>query len=451
MIQVHTCRGVLECQNCSYRARPAHKPAHGTAQVCKICTPPQLLVHIDCGVKTTTTFNASTVQIIVDRDHDHETPPAAKLLKSSKALILQMVKDGKQVTGAISNFAQLLPNDPAALQEERVNAEVRKAHKELFGDDLDFGGIPSLTQNIIMEDFVREAVKDVFCNSKTICFLQTNFQQKMIETCDYIFGDISYKLCRKYYKMVITGYSHVTHKGVVVATAFLERADEVSYATFFGTLFKHNPKLVAISPHDIVFSFEALALDFSDAQRKGFISALILLARAAGCKLSDEEIKTKALLSLKGCGFHFQQSLRKVATSGALRDNAFRSVFTSHVNAWLNSDNMKQFNDRKTHLKVHFPSVRGWIHWWALPVHAVMIFPSVRQELLGETDEMYGRLPSSNNNSEGTNSMESHLCKHNVELVPAIMDSWRITNRQQKLHEGVLTGESKLKCVNSVP
>jgi hypothetical protein len=88
--------------------------------------------------------------------------------------------------------------------------------------------------------------------------------------------------------MVITGYSHVTHKGVVVATAFLERADEVSYATFFGTLFKHNPKLVAISPRDIVFSFEALALDFSDAQRKGFISALILLARAAGCQLSDE-------------------------------------------------------------------------------------------------------------------------------------------------------------------
>ncbi len=43
----------------------------------------------------------------------------------------------------------------------------------------------------------------------------------MIQKCDYIFGDISYKLCRKYYKMVITGYSHVTHKGVVVATAFL--------------------------------------------------------------------------------------------------------------------------------------------------------------------------------------------------------------------------------------
>jgi hypothetical protein len=251
--------------------------------------------------------------------------------------------------------------------------------------------------------------------------------------------------------MVITGYSHITHKGVVVATAFLERADEVSYATFFGALFTHNPKLVAISVRDIVFSFEALALDFSDAQRKGFISALILLARAAGCQLSDEEIKTKALLSLKGCGFHFQQSLRKVASSGALRDNAFRSVFTSHVNAWLNSSNIKQFNDRKTQLQVHFPSVRGWINWWALPVHAVMIFPSVRQELLGETDEMYGRLPSSNNNSEGTNSMESHLCKHNVELVPAIMDSWRVTNRQKKLHEGILTGEPKVKCVNSDP
>jgi hypothetical protein len=451
MIQVHTCRGVLECPSCSFRARPAHKPTHGTAQVCKICIPQQLLLHIDCGVKTTTTFNASTVKIDVDRDHEHEIPPAAKLLKSSKALIFEMVKSGKQVTGAISNFAELLPNDPAALQEERVNAHVRKAHKALFGDDLDFGGLPHLTQTIILEDFVREAVKDVFDTSKTICFMQTQFQQQMMQKCDYIFGDISYKLCRKYYKMVVTGYSHVTHKGVVVATAFLERADEVSYATFFGTLFKHNPKLVAITVRDIVFSFEALAIDFSDAQRKGFITALILLARAAGCQLSDDAIKTKALLSLKGCGFHFQQSLRKVASSGALRDNSFKSVFSSHVNAWLNSSNMKDFNDRKTQLKVHFPTVRGWINWWAIPVHAVLIFPSVRHELLGETDEMYGRLPSTNNNAEGSNSMESHLCKHNVELVPAVMDSWRVTNRQQKLHEGVLTGEFKLKCVNSEP
>lgn len=29
-----------------------------------------------------------------------------------------------------------------------------------------------------------------------------------------------------------------------------------------------------------------------------------------------------------------------------------------------------------------------------------------------------------------------------VELVPAIMDSWRVTKRQQKLHEGVLTGKA---------
>ena len=103
---------------------------------------------------------------------------------------------------------------------------------------------------------------------------------------------------------------------------------------------------------------------------------------------------------------------------------------------------MKEFNDRQAELKTYFPSVRGWINWWALPVHTVLIFPSVRQELLGETDEMYGRLPSTNNNSEGTNSMESHLCKHNVELVPAIMDSWRVTKRQERLHEGVLTGKA---------
>jgi len=36
--------------------------------------------------------------------------------------------------------------------------------------------------------------------------------------------------------MVITGYSHTTHKGVIVATIFMERADALSYKTMFYTV-----------------------------------------------------------------------------------------------------------------------------------------------------------------------------------------------------------------------
>ena len=88
-----------------------------------------------------------------------------------------------------------------------------------------------------------------------------------------------------------------------------------------------------------------------------------------------------------------------------------------------------------------FSSVKGWINWWSFPVHAVLLFPGVRKDLLGETDEMYSRLPSTNNSAEATNSVESRFCRHNVELVPSIYDSYRMTLRQQRLHEGILTGD----------
>ena len=81
--------------------------------------------------------------------------------------------------------------------------------------------------------------------------------------CDYFFCDISYKLCRNYYKMVVTGFNDVTHKGAVIATGYLERADEVSYATFFVSMFKQNPAILKVSSRSIDFSFEAMALDFS--------------------------------------------------------------------------------------------------------------------------------------------------------------------------------------------
>jgi len=97
-------------------------------------------------------------------------------------------------------------------------------------------------------------------------------------------------------------------------------------------------------------------------------------------------------------------------------------------------------HSRKNSLLQHFPTVKGWITWWSLPVHAVLIFPGVRAHMLGETDEMYSLLPSTNNSAESTNSVESRLCRHNVELIPAIHDSWRMTLRQQRLHEVLLSG-----------
>jgi translation initiation factor 2 beta subunit (eIF-2beta)/eIF-5 len=356
-----------------------------------------------------------------------------------------MVANGDRITGAIANFAQKFPNDPAALEEERVNAEVRKAHSLLFGPDLGFGGIRHLTKHLILEDFVREAVENIAHSSDTICFVQTKFQQEIIQQCDYLFGDISYKLCRQYYKMVITGYSHVTHKGVVVATAFLERTDAAAYATFFKALFRNNPSLITVAAQVVTLNYEALAVDFSDAQRKGLIAAVIALARQGGCRLGNDEIEKIVLLKLKGCAFHFQQSVRKVSQSGALSDNAYKAVFAHHVEAWVNCKTMKEFHCRKADISTHFPKIKGWLDWWSLPVHAVLIFPSVRKEMLEETDEMYDKLPTTNNNSEGTNSMESHLCKHNVELVPAIMDSYRVTIRQQRQHEGIASGQVKHK------
>jgi hypothetical protein len=331
------------------------------AQVCQICQPVQLLVHIDCGVKTTTTVNGAEVKIVVDRDHEHEIPPVSKLKPSTKALISQMVTDGMQTTGASCNFRQSLPNDPAALQEERVNAQVRKAHKALFGDDLDFGGISQLTTRIIKEDFVREAVKNLAEPSKTVCFLQTDFQQQIMLDCDYFFCDISYKLCRNYYKMVVTGFNHVTHKGAVIATGYLERADEVSYATFFVSMFKQNPAILKVSSRSIDFSFEAMALDFSDAQRKGLVTAVCTLALEGACQLSRVDIERLVLLHVKGCEFHFEQSVTKVHKSGALSSHPFKSVFKSHVTAWTQSSTMQIFSERKQHLINSFPTVKGWI------------------------------------------------------------------------------------------
>jgi hypothetical protein len=193
-----------------------------------------------------------------------------------------------------------------------------------------------------------------------------------------------------------------------------------------------------------------MCVDFSDAQRKGLLNAVIKFAREAGCLLPDDAIMKQLMLKLKGCNFHFQQSVTKVAGSGALQHNPAKAVFGNVVAAWTASANMATFVDRKNRLIKQYPSVKGWITWWALPVHAVMLFPGVRQDLLQETDEMYGHLPSSNNTAEASNSVESRLARHGAELMPSIHDSYRMTLRQQQQHEGILSGAPLLpECSHS--
>ena len=64
--------------------------------------------------------------------------------------------------------------------------------------------------------------------------------------------------------------------------------------------------------------------------------------------------------------------------------------------------------------------------WRPLPAHAVLMLRGVGAHVLGETHEMDSPLPSASNSAEATNSVESRLCRHNVQqLITCIHDAMR--------------------------
>ncbi|KAF8169466.1 hypothetical protein K438DRAFT_1615125, partial [Mycena galopus ATCC 62051] len=141
----------------------------------------------------------------------------------------------------------------------------------------------------------------------------------------------------------------------------------------------------------------AQVMDFSAAQRAGFILAFIdFWVDRAPDERSIEELQARSEQLLKGCAQHFRSQVTRVKKISGVVHPSQIDVFENYARQLLHCESVDNFNSCATKFVADFPKAEKWIKWWMLPAHASMLFPALRKM----TPELWDSIPDTSNAEE---------------------------------------------------
>jgi hypothetical protein len=171
-----------------------------------------------------------------------------------------------------------------------------------------------------------------------------------------LLSDVTYQFFNHGYLLTTSMYSEVLHRWIPIQLTWMWGLEEGHYRAHFTTLLRQ------ISKADLTYHKRDLlvqqVVDFSAAQRKGFVSAYM--------DVFNENDPSKALSKLHGCHEHFRQSVTRIKKNRNIV-NASQLVGFSHLSYNILSFhfifhlNDNDVADLATHLVLFRPSLNVWL------------------------------------------------------------------------------------------
>jgi hypothetical protein len=120
-------------------------------------------------------------------------------------------------------------------------------------------------------------------------------------------------------------------------------------------------------------------MDFSEAERGGFIEAFIsFLSRRYDNKRTDAQLRVDAGRILRGCKEHFRSGVTRISRIGGVIPVEERDTFIKQTMGLLSSPTNKEFLVQARQIVCDFPKTATWLEWWLRPAHASILFESQR-------------------------------------------------------------------------
>ena len=417
------CLGVYVCSDskCGFLIRPRIAAMRQKRDPAILCNnlglhqgKPVFMVHVKCPVifqyTSNRTMNCTDLQV-QNAPHVHALPPPNKLAPTTLVELSKMVKEGTQLS--TTRFASS-SQDPAAMAPRRLTHEHKKLFHDTFGSDLGIGGLSSLNKLTGGKPWVRFAqpcgtsegdFQLVFCQlpeqQKLCSSVASAYEEADSETTPYIYTDVTYAYSESYAQSFVAD-SLLTGRGVVIAFCLMTRLTSEAYEASFFQFLKLNPELWTVRDGMITPRFY-LIVDFADSQRKGFVAAIKALHEIY-CRSTPwtTDMEQNCMRHLKGCQFHYKQSVKNTAHNGNVVPHFKAREFTAGCDAMLTAASMTEFEEATTSVLIAAPKAKTWLKWWLNPLHACLIFPSFRTHELNQDLRKFLQLPTTSNMCEST-------------------------------------------------
>lgn len=137
-------------------------------------------------------------------------------------------------------------------------------------------------------------------------------------------------------------------------------------------------------------------MDFSEAERLGFIKAFVTLNSELNDSRTPEELRIAAGRLLKGCREHYRAGLTRVSRMNAVVAPDMTEDFKRRAMSLLDLTSSREFIGQALLLVRDFPNLESWMDWWIRPDHASILFESERQMDI----KLWESIPDSTNAEE---------------------------------------------------
>jgi len=370
---VRGCVGIIVCSSCEWTATPSSTPRLLVGQLRAPCgntlvypAKSHRLIHTPCTGRWKRQFFADgTCSILVTAPHVAHTrtvcsnpPPTV-----NASLIHENIG-----TGARGVLGRKQPDiQHSHLRDARRVARILSQGWTLqFPDGVDFAGLAHI-DNVVKERYVLGSpmLHQFSCATEWGLGLLQKMANGDNVCKPFLHTDTTYKHCKTYYLTTTCLFCNTTAVAYAPFHTWSIHLTAKNYCKHFEDMFMHGhmfdqTKGVA----GLVIRFLCV-MDFADAISRGLIAAYgRLVAKARGDRVDDLDLSTPdcscldayVLLGdemkkfIKGCLFHWMQSVQKIKSNHLLVPPAKAPEFMSHTNALLNSPSEITF---KVHAFAH--------------------------------------------------------------------------------------------------
>ncbi|KAF8134056.1 hypothetical protein K438DRAFT_1997887 [Mycena galopus ATCC 62051] len=178
-------------------------------------------------------------------------------------------------------------------------------------------------------------------------------------------------------------------------------------------------------------------VDFSDAERLGFIEAFVQFwQRRKDDYRTEKELRQAASALLKGCQQHYRAQVNRVKKISAVVSPGLQDAFANEAMALIDADDYDDFMDRVERLVKRFPKVDGWIRWWSREPHAKMLFKPFREMPVDEWDSM----PNTTNAEESQHFEIYSALRKKHALIPGLKALRQLAHHYHLLENAASSG-----------
>ena len=174
-------------------------------------------------------------------------------------------------------------------------------------------------------------------------------------------------------------------------------------------------------------------MDFSEAERLGFISAFVEFWTLRSDSRPHEELSDAAERLLCGCEEHFRAGVTRVARINGAVPPDLKDAFTERALGLLKCSSSEEFQNRASLIIRDFPKLKSWMEWWMRPTHASMLFESERLMDI----QIWDSLPKTTNAEEAMHWKLYSACGRDHSFMEGMNALFSVATHYQRLLDAV--------------